>query len=1025
MSSPKPADRKIYHVFLASPGDMAEERQAVRDFFKAYNRDTANPRGFQFDLIDWENQTDIGVGRPQALITQQTLIKFRPSLALVIGLLGQRFGTPTGDFNSGTEEEFTVAMNIRRAHGDYPEIKWFFRNGWEKGGPPTDTDELAGILNQKREVDAFRAHLNKEGEDQLFTANFETTDDFPVLLARDLNQWLNDPKKPWNQQGDGTGDPPDPPPDDQLLAEWLRIQAVDCARLPLEVLDARQGLEQPADPIRLPDIFVPLKAVAPPEKWLEQDEEVPDHIRKMTEGKSGEPVPVLDLLARESHAVLIGDPGAGKSALVNQLAWQLSANKADAELPDLLQGRIPVRIVLRQVEIPGNAKVGSAKWLWQALEADIRDLLEGSAQGRGKKAPQVVSALRHRLNENPGGMILLDGLDEVPAAGERRTHLLQAIRALVEELPASTRFMLTARPYAYTDPGWRLSGFTPLFLTPFDEGQRSQFIHGWYRAARERFGLREQDLKLRVPDMVERVENREHLRELARRPLLLTLIATLHASGGSLPEDRAELYRDSVNLLLYQWRANRCFRNCDGQPLSLPEPVLRECLQRLAWSAHKTQREQRDSTGVANISRSQLLDVFEPLLATLGRDDLLAYLEQHSGILISRGRDHYAFPHRSFQEYLAMGWLSSRTDDALSREVCTDPVWWRETFLLAVLEQRKKPRPAIGYIEDMLETAEEAVETIRHQVSVLAGLSLMELGLTGLDDTGFPRQCKKIRRLIVELIEDSTALTIEERTEAGRMLGGIGDPRPGVGLDKNGLPDIEWCEIPAADEVSLEDDAGTFPVEHFYLASYPVTNAQFQTFIDDDKGYQNREWWVKLDEKPDTPGMPSWSEPNHPRETVSWYEAMAFCAWLSDRLGYTVSLPTEWQWQQAASSGNPGQDYPWGSEYERGLANIDETVRGAGSHYLRRTTAVGIYPQGNSGQGVSDLAGNVWEWCLNEYGDPANTQTSGTESRVLRGGSWLYDQDYARASVRYYNVPDSRYYNLGFRLSCSSPIKKD
>ncbi|QYZ67081.1 MAG: hypothetical protein HPY30_14515 [Gammaproteobacteria bacterium (ex Lamellibrachia satsuma)] len=66
----------------------------------------------------------------------------------------------------------------------------------------------------------------------------------------------------------------------------------------------------------------------------------------------------------------------------------------------------------------------------------------------------------------PGGMILLDGLDEVPAAGERRTHLLQAIRALVEELPASPRFMLTARPYAYTDPGWRLSGYHPALPHP-------------------------------------------------------------------------------------------------------------------------------------------------------------------------------------------------------------------------------------------------------------------------------------------------------------------------------------------------------------------------------------------------------------------------------------------------------------------------------------------------------------------------------------------------------------------------------
>ncbi|RDH87532.1 MAG: hypothetical protein DIZ78_02880 [endosymbiont of Escarpia spicata] len=142
-------------------------------------------------------------------------------------------------------------------------------------------------------------------------------------------------------------------------------------------------------------------------------------------------------------------------------------------------------------------------------------------------------------------------------------------------------------------------------------------------------------------------------------------------------------------------------------------------------------------------------------------------------------------------------------------------------------------------------------------------------------------------------------------------------------------------------------------------------------------------------------------------------------------MGYRVSPPTEWQWQQAATSGNPGQDYPWGSEYESGRANIDETVRGAGSHYLRRTTAVGIYPQGNSVQDISDLAGNVWEWCLNERGEPANVQASGTERRVLRGGSWFGLRGRARASIRRYHVPASRSSRLGFRLSCSSPIRKN
>lgn len=101
-----PEDFKIYHIFLASPGDMTEERQMVREFFDRYNRNTANPHQLEFKVIDWENYSSIGLGRPQELITRQTLEKFKNSLVLFIGLLGQRFGTPTGGYDSGTEEEF-------------------------------------------------------------------------------------------------------------------------------------------------------------------------------------------------------------------------------------------------------------------------------------------------------------------------------------------------------------------------------------------------------------------------------------------------------------------------------------------------------------------------------------------------------------------------------------------------------------------------------------------------------------------------------------------------------------------------------------------------------------------------------------------------------------------------------------------------------------------------------------------------------------------------------------------------------
>ena len=112
--------------------------------------------------------------------------------------------------------------------------------------------------------------------------------------------------------------------------------------------------------------------------------------------------------------------------------------------------------------------------------------------------------------------------------------------------------------------------------------------------------------------------------------------------------------------------------------------------------------------------------------------------------------------------------------------------------------------------------------------------------------------------------------------------------------------------------------------------------------------------------------------PHCPMETVSWHEAMAFCAWITARLrqagtlpdGTVVRLPTEWEWERAAR-GTDGRAFPWRGRYEAGRANIDETWDLLGEesvepHYLGRTSAVGIYPHGEAPYGALDMSGNVW-----------------------------------------------------------------
>jgi hypothetical protein len=102
-------------------------------------------------------------------------------------------------------------------------------------------------------------------------------------------------------------------------------------------------------------------------------------------------------------------------------------------------------------------------------------------------------------------------------------------------------------------------------------------------------------------------------------------------------------------------------------------------------------------------------------------------------------------------------------------------------------------------------------------------------------------------------------------------LGRLGwDERHGVGLDGQGRPDILWLSVPDPEAPA------------FCIARYPVTQAQFQAFIDAEDGYADPRWWANFAERQDKPSQPTWLEPNAPRTDVDWFEAMAFCRWFTD-----------------------------------------------------------------------------------------------------------------------------------------------
>jgi hypothetical protein len=273
--------------------------------------------------------------------------------------------------------------------------------------------------------------------------------------------------------------------------------------------------------------------------------------------------------------------------------------------------------------------------------------------------------------------------------------------------------------------------------------------------------------------------------------------------------------------------------------------------------------------------------------------------------------------------------------------------------------------------------------------------------------------------LLDELASDETPH--HRREEIGLRLNQMGDPRRGVGLTSAGLPDIVWIDIPGGGEVTLEGRATeAFTVKPLRISRYPITWQQYGAFLRAEDGYHDRRWWRKLVQRKQ-PGDTRWGFQNHPAINIAWSDAVAFCRWLSEQWQLSgpeiLRLPTEWEWQWVAQGGVMKRKYPWGSDWNPARANSHESG-------TSRTMAVGMYPLGGpDGEPLADLAGNVWEWCLNEYDHPANTQIGGEISRTLRGGSWLDFPGDLRTGKREEFSPDDRDGDIGFRVVLAAPLE--
>ncbi len=228
-------------------------------------------------------------------------------------------------------------------------------------------------------------------------------------------------------------------------------------------------------------------------------------------------------------------------------------------------------------------------------------------------------------------------------------------------------------------------------------------------------------------------------------------------------------------------------------------------------------------------------------------------------------------------------------------------------------------------------------------------------------------------------------------------------------------------QMGSVDKETDETSISTISVslDGYLIDIYPVTNAQYKTFLDSNSQWSKNNIPSVLH---DGNYLETWlgksyprGKADHPVIFVSWYAAMAYAQWIGKR------LPTQVEWEKAARGGVDGQNYPWGDHINLELANY-------GMH-IRTTTEVSKFPANE--YGIYDMVGNVWEWCLSESYENSTHQHSDMtaveiseitnnflkvkSSRIVRGGSWASSERATRIAYCGWAAPNSTHYNYGFR----------
>ncbi|GAB4216747.1 MAG: SUMF1/EgtB/PvdO family nonheme iron enzyme [Roseiflexaceae bacterium] len=754
------------------------------------------------------------------------------------------------------------------------------------------------------------------------------------------------------------------------------------------------------------------------------------------------PLPAAELLRDTPFLVLLGDPGAGKSTLVR------------VALLALAEGRGSEQLGLHDAWLPILFPVAAfAEARQHQPDLAPLDYLRQHYQGRSQ--PDYGPLFERALLAGRA-LLLLDGLDEV--AGDRLaiTRCLEAFVRAWE--PFGNRCLATSRIAGYEDAPLDERLFVRATLQPFDDDQIRQFTGQWSYAY-ERAGSvehqRDDQVEVevrrnaaeRAVALTEAIFASENVTALARNPLLLTIVALIHQQGTRLPDRRADLYRLCVEALAETW--NRA-RSLADRPINvflgdekLDERFVVNILGPVALWVHQVQPggmvEQTDLERQLAHTFQQS-DNLAPGKAQRLASDFLELVRLHTGLIQERGQRLYSFLHLTFEEYLAARALveSALLDgDALFHRHAADPRW-REVLRLAVASASQ--RDAQRLLLHLLDAPAHGEE--RGRPVVLAGECLLDLGRAGV----LPRAWDAVVDRLVALLADQEAI-FSTRVAGGHVLGQLGDPRLLDVRTGDAPTGGYWCDIAAGPFWFGDTDEELQQIDQpaaFRIARFPVTNAEYGHFLADGGYDPDRPWWTEQGRAWLRPGGPRLGEPNdqpitqprlwnaaqynlpsHPVVAVSWYEAVAYAAWLTVQ-GHTqgwlprecvIRLPTWREWQRAARH-TDRRRFPWGdAEPAPEHANYDQTQLGI-------TAPAGCFPAGQAACGALDLAGNVWEWTATPWGEPLQPAplvdreafVSDEDCPILAGGAFLDGNEHLCCGARYWNFPNFRDNYWGFRV---------